>query len=80
MMNSRNKKIVAGTISEIHTNVPETPQRINNAKTATVKYEVDNKVFYSENRINVPMNSQIGDPIEIYFEIDNPTTIHRKIL
>jgi len=79
-MISNNKKLVTGTISEIYTNVPETKQVLNNAKTATIKYEVDNKTYYSENRINVSMNSQIGDNIEIYYEVTKPSKIHKKIL
>jgi len=79
-MISKNKKVVTGIISEVYTNIPETKQRIYNAKTAIIQYEVDNQVYNSENRINVPMASQIGDPIEIYYEIDNPTKIHKKIL
>ncbi|UDM81165.1 hypothetical protein [Vagococcus fluvialis] len=79
-MISKNKRLVTGTISEIYTNVPETKQSLNNAKTATVKYEVDNKIYFSENRINVSMNSQIGDSIEIYYEVTKPSKIHKKIL
>ncbi|MFC6348291.1 hypothetical protein [Vagococcus carniphilus] len=79
-MISKNKKLITGTISEIFTNIPETKQRINNAKTAVIKYEIDNQVCYSQNRINVSINSQVGDSIEIYYEIDNVTKVYKKIL
>lgn len=78
MMFSTNKKAVVGTISEVYTNIPETKQRLYNGKTAIVKYEVDGNVYFSQNRINVSMNSQVGDSIDIYYDINNPTKIHKK--
>ena len=53
-MISKNKRLVTGTISEIYTNVPETKQSLNNAKTATVKYEVDNKIYFDSDYITLP--------------------------
>lgn len=79
-MNSRKKQLVSGVISEIHTNIPETKQVLNNNKTAVIKYEVNGKTFFSQNRINIPLNSCLGDPIEIYYNTENPGQIYKKIL
>lgn len=73
------KKIATvGTISELYSysNGLENQKFLNGQK-AVIKYEVDGKIYYSENRIFVPLNSQLGDTIKINYDKNQPTKIFR---
>lgn len=75
---SKEKQFIVGAISELYSysNRPQ-EQRFVNGQTAIIKFELEGKVIYSENRIFVPLNSQIGDPIKIYYNKNHPQKIYR---
>ena len=60
----------AGHIVDISTTAAET-MKVYNSKWALVMYSVDGKTITSQNRIVVPMASNIGDSVEIQYDRDN---------
>lgn len=73
---SKEKITTVGTISELYSysNGLEN-QKFLNEQQAVIKYEVGGKTYYSENRIFVPLNSQLGDTIKINYDKNQPTKI-----
>ena len=63
-----------GHIVDIYTVAAET-MKVYNAKWALVMYRVDGKTITSQNRIVVPMSSNIGDSVEIQYDRDNPNVL-----
>ncbi len=49
--------------------------KVYNSKWALVMYRVDGKTITSQNRIVVPMSSNIGDSVEIQYDRDNPNVL-----
>ena len=64
----------AGHIVDISTTAAET-MKVYNSKWALVMYSVDGKTITSQNRIVVPMASNIGDSVEIQYDRDNPNVL-----
>lgn len=56
-----------GTIISIKTLNPETA-KARNSKWATVSYKVNDKIYQSQNRIQVPMTSQIGSTVKVRYD------------
>lgn len=63
-----------GHIVDIYTVAAET-MKVYNSKWALVMYRVDGKTITSQNRIVVPMSSNIGDSVEIQYDRDNPNVL-----
>jgi endo-beta-N-acetylglucosaminidase D len=71
MINKNKIDYTDGTIVGANTAVPETMKK-NNSKWAIVSYKVDGKMITSENKIQVSMNSKVGDKVKIAYLINNP--------
>lgn len=68
-----------GIIVKLNTAVPETMKK-NNSKWAIVSYKVDGKEIISENKIQVSMNSNLGDSLKIAYYVDNPSKLFTATL
>ena len=71
MINKNKIDYTDGSIVGANTAVPETMKK-NNSKWAIVSYKVDGKMITSENKIQVSMNSKVGDKVKIAYLINNP--------
>ena len=63
-----------GNIVDISTLAAET-MKVYNPKWALVMYSVDGQMITSQNRIVVPMSSNIGDPMDVQYDRDNPNVL-----
>ena len=63
-----------GRIVDVSTLAAET-MKVYNSKWALVMYSVDGRMITSQNRIVVPMSSNVGDPVDIQYDRDNPTVL-----
>lgn len=63
-----------GNIVDISTLAAET-MKVYNSKWALVMYSVDGRMITSQNRIVVPMSSNVGDPVDIQYDRDNPNVL-----
>lgn len=63
-----------GNIVDISTLAAET-MKVYNSKWALVMYSVDGQMITSQNRIVVPMSSNIGDPVDVQYDRDNPNVL-----
>lgn len=64
-----------GTITSIKMPNPEIAKH-RNSKWAIVSYKVDGKTFQSQNRIQVPMASQIGSPVRVRYNKFEPRKLY----
>ena len=72
----RNKTAqTVGTIISIKTVNPETT-KFRNSKWATLSYKVKGKTYQSQNRIQVPMASQVGTTISVRYDINHPEKLY----
>ena len=63
-----------GNIVDISTLAAET-MKVYNSKWALVMYSVDGQMITSQNRIVVPMSSNIGDSVDVQYDRDNPNVL-----
>lgn len=63
-----------GRIVDVSTLAAET-MKVYNSKWALVMYSVDGRMITSQNRIVVPMSSNVGDPADIQYDRDNPNVL-----
>lgn len=63
-----------GRIVDVSTLVAET-MKVYNSKWALVMYSVDGRMITSQNRIVVPMSSNVGDPVDVQYDRDNPNVL-----
>ena len=63
-----------GRIVDVSTLAAET-MKVYNSKWALVMYSVDGRMITSQNRIVVPMSSNLGDPVDIQYDRDNPNVL-----
>ena len=63
-----------GNIVDISTLAAKT-MKVYNSKWALVMYSVDGQMITSQNRIVVPMSSNIGDPVDVQYDRDNPNVL-----
>ncbi|MBR4435390.1 MAG: hypothetical protein IKS90_04755 [Clostridia bacterium] len=63
-----------GRIVDVSTIAAET-MKVYNSKLALVMYSVDGRMVTSQNRIAVPMSSNVGDPLDIRYDRDNPSVL-----
>ena len=63
-----------GRIVDVSTLAAET-MKVYNSKWALVMYSVDGRMITSQNRIVVPMSSNVGDPMDIQYDRDNPNVL-----
>ena len=63
-----------GNIVDISTLAAET-MKVYNSKWALVMYSVDGQMITSQNRIVVPMSSNIGDLMDVQYDRDNPNVL-----
>ena len=63
-----------GRIVDVSTLAAET-MKVYNSKWALVMYSVDGRMISSQNRIVVPMSSNVGDPVDIQYDRDNPNVL-----
>lgn len=63
-----------GRIVDVSTLAAET-MKVYNSKWALVVYSVDGRMITSQNRIVVPMSSNVGDPVDIQYDRDNPNVL-----
>ena len=63
-----------GRIVDVSTLAAET-MKVYNSKWALVMYSVDGRIITSQNRIVVPMSSNVGDPVDIQYDRDNPNVL-----
>ncbi len=60
----------------IHLNTAAAPEmKVYNSKWAVVSYYVNGKQYVSEDRVNVPMKSEIGDQITVNYINDRPESL-----
>ena len=72
----RNKTAqTVGTIISVKTLNPETA-KTRNSKWATVSYKVNDKIYQSLNRIQVPMISQIGSTVRVRYDKSTPEKLY----
>ena len=63
-----------GRIVDVSTLAAET-MKVYNSKWALVMYSADGRMITSQNRIVVPMSSNVGDPVDIQYDRDNPNVL-----
>lgn len=63
-----------GRIVDVSTLAAET-MKVYNSKWALVMYSVDGRMITSQNRIVVPMSSNVGDPVDIQYDRDKPNIL-----
>lgn len=63
-----------GRIVDVSTLAAET-MKVYNSKWALVMYSVDGRMITSQNRIVVPMSSNVGDPVDVQYDRDNPNVL-----
>ena len=63
-----------GNIVDISTLAAET-MKVYNSKWALVMYSVDGQMITSQDRIVVPMSSNIDDPVDVQYDRDNPNVL-----
>lgn len=63
-----------GRIVDVSTLAAET-MKVYNSKWALVMYSVDGRMITSQNRIVVPMSSNVGDSVDIQYDRDNPNVL-----
>lgn len=63
-----------GRIVDVSTLAAET-MKVYNSKWALVIYSMDGRMITSQNRIVVPMSSNVGDPVDIQYDRDNPNVL-----
>lgn len=63
-----------GRIVDVSTLAAET-MKVYNSKWALIMYSVDGRMITSQNRIVVPMSSNVGDPVDIQYDRDNPNVL-----
>lgn len=63
-----------GRIVDVSTLAAET-MKVYNSKWALVMYSVDGRMITFQNRIVVPMSSNVGDPVDIQYDRDNPNVL-----
>lgn len=63
-----------GRIVDVSTLAAET-MKVYNSKWTLVMYSVDGRMITSQNRIVVPMSSNVGDPVDIQYDRDNPNVL-----
>lgn len=63
-----------GRIVDVSTLAAET-MKVYNSKWALVMYSVDGRMITSQNRIVVLMSSNVGDPVDIQYDRDNPNVL-----
>ena len=63
-----------GRIVDVSTLAAET-MKVYNSKWALVMYSVYGRMITSQNRIVVPMSSNVGDPVDIQYDRDNPNVL-----
>lgn len=63
-----------GRIVDVSTLAAET-MKVYNSKWALVMYSVDGRMITSQNRIVVPMSSNVGDPVDIQYDRNNPNVL-----
>lgn len=75
--------LAAGTVISVRMPNPETA-KARNSKWAKISYRVNGKSYQSQNRIQVPMASQIGTQVTVRYDIANPERLYsfsgRRIL
>ena len=64
-----------GTIVSITSPSPETA-KVRNSKWAKVTYRVNDKIYISLNRVQVPMTSQVGSLIKIRYDTTQPEQLY----
>lgn len=65
-----------GKIIEVKTSVPETMKK-NNSKFAIIEIEIDGR-SYSSKFIQVSMDSEVGDNVNVLFDVNNPNKMFLK--
>lgn len=68
-------KYALGTIISIKTPNPQN-SKFRNLKWATFSYKVRGKTYQSQNRIQVPMTSQVGTTISVRYDINHPEKLY----
>ena len=75
--------LAVGTVISVRMPNPETA-KARNSKWAKISYRVNGKSYQSQNRIQVPMASQIGTQVTVRYDIANPERLYsfsgRRIL
>lgn len=67
-------RTINGVIHNLTTASAES-MRLYNSKWAKVSFTVDGIIIVSENRIQVPMSSKVGDKITVKYDVNNPKRI-----
>lgn len=67
-------RTINGVIYNLTTASAES-MRLYNSKWAKVSFTVDGGIIVSENRIQVPMSSKVGDKITVKYDVNNPKRI-----
>ena len=67
----KNPMLTKGTIISAKTAVPEQMKK-NNSKWALIEIYINNDRYVSAKKLQVPMDSEIGDTIEIIYDENDP--------
>lgn len=67
--------LAVGTVISVRMPNPETA-KARNSKWAKISYRVNGKSYQSQNRIQVPMASQIGTQVTVRYDIANPERLY----
>ncbi len=74
-LNHKKTAQTVGTIMSIKMPNPDTAKN-RNSKWATVSYKVDGRIYQSQNRIQVPMTSQIGSTVKVRYDKFYPEKLY----
>lgn len=76
VISKRNKTAqTVGTVISFKTINPETT-KFRNSKWAIISYKVDGRTYQSQNYIQVSMASQIGTPVTVRYDTQNPEKLY----
>ncbi len=71
---SHSKK-AQGTVISIRTISPST-EKVRNSKWAAVTYQINGKIYTSENKIQIPMSAEIGSLVQIRYDTNRPEKLY----
>ena len=75
IIKGKNTARTTGTIISLTSPNPSTA-KARNSKWAQISYTVNGKSYTSENRVQVPMSSEVGGSISIRYDLDIPTKLY----
>lgn len=75
-INKNHAKETEGTVISIVMPNPTT-EKMRNSKWAVITYKIDGKNYTSQNRIQVPMSTEVGSHIPVRYNTKQPETLYQ---